>query len=334
MREDEHDTSGSGDRAGQERSEQWNCDRAAVLELSLQRGRIEITLGEEPAVQVRVRPDPEQPSGWGEGLSRLLGGDLARDLRDLGLGLGRGLGANLGVDLGRDLGANLDLGRDLAAEAVAACQIDWVDGQLVVRSSDDPVLRSIPLVVTVRAPAGSMPRLRIGAARVEVSGRAGNTSVRVGSGEITVDAVDGDVELVTGSGSVRLGPVHGRPRAAAGSGTRPVTEGGGTTEIRTGSGDVHLSGVRADVFARTGSGDLMIDDAESGRLELSTGSGDMRVGVHAGVAAELDLSSGSGHTRSELEVDRTAPPTSPALVVRGRTGSGDVVITRATARVG
>lgn len=329
MSHDEHDTSDTGDRPGHERSEQWNSDGAAVLELSLQRGRIEVTLSEaDPAVQVRVRPDPEQPAGWGEGLSRLLGGNLARDLRDLGLGLGRDFGGGLGANLGADLG------RDLAAEAVRACEVDWADGRLVVRSSDDPVLRPVPLVVTVRAPAGSMPQLRIGAGRVEVSGRAGDTTVRGGSGEITMGAVDGDAELVTGSGSVRLGPVRGRTRAESGSGNLTLTEVGGATEVRTGSGDVHLGGVRADVFARTGSGDLVIGDAASGRLELSTGSGDLRVGLHAGVTAELDLSSGSGHARSELEVGRTAPATTPALVVRGRSGSGDVLVTRATAAAG
>jgi hypothetical protein len=51
--------------------------------------------------------------------------------------------------------------------------------------------------------------------------------------------------------------------------------------------------------------------------------------VHAGVVAELDLSSGSGRARSELDVQRTAPPREPGLRLRGRTASGDVLVTRA-----
>jgi hypothetical protein len=52
--------------------------------------------------------------------------------------------------------------------------------------------------------------------------------------------------------------------------------------------------------------------------------------VHSGVAAELDVFSGSGRARSELDVT-TEPPAGGAatLTIRGRTGSGDVLVTRA-----
>ncbi len=51
--------------------------------------------------------------------------------------------------------------------------------------------------------------------------------------------------------------------------------------------------------------------------------------MHPGVGAELDLSSGSGRARSELEVRSVAPERTPLLHLRGRTGSGDVLVTRA-----
>jgi len=58
----------------------------------------------------------------------------------------------------------------------------------------------------------------------------------------------------------------------------------------------------------------------------------LRVGVHPGVAAELDLSSASGRARSELPVSERAPEGVDTVVrVRGRTGSGDVLVTRADA---
>ena len=38
----------------------------------------------------------------------------------------------------------------------------------------------------------------------------------------------------------------------------------------------------------------------------------------------------SGRARSELDVQRTAPPREPVLWLRGRTASGDVLVTRAT----
>jgi hypothetical protein len=83
------------------------------------------------------------------------------------------------------------------------------------------------------------------------------------------------------------------------------------------------------VRLRTGSGDVTVSDARSGDLEITTGSGGVRIGVHPGVGAELDLVSGSGKARSELDVSGEAPQKPTALQVRGRTGSGDVLVARA-----
>jgi len=43
----------------------------------------------------------------------------------------------------------------------------------------------------------------------------------------------------------------------------------------------------------------------------------------------VDLSSGSGSARSDLDVGTQAPAQGAAVHVRGRTGSGDVLVTRA-----
>ncbi|WP_343942936.1 DUF4097 family beta strand repeat-containing protein, partial [Pseudonocardia zijingensis] len=104
---------------------------------------------------------------------------------------------------------------------------------------------------------------------------------------------------------------------------------GGPAEIKTGSGDVVLGEVAGDVRLRTGSGDITISDARSGDLQLTSGSGTVRVGIHPGVGAELDLASGSGSAHSDLEIADEAPAKAPAVQVRGRTGSGDVLVARA-----
>ena len=51
------------------------------------------------------------------------------------------------------------------------------------------------------------------------------------------------------------------------------------------------------------------------------------VGIHPGVLAEIDVSSGSGQARSELPFGAPPADGSARLRVRGRTGSGDAVIT-------
>ena len=296
------------------RQQSWPVDGPAELELTVDLGRIRVHLDEQIGdagsgeVRVEVRHDPSAGNSWSQGLSGII----------------NWLGGATGPAAGGDAGA-------LAAEAVRAAEISWSETgrRLVVRSSEELPLRVVPLAVTVSAPAGSRLAARAGSGDVRVTGRAGWAAVRTGSGRIVVAAVDGDVDVTTGSGDVELGPISGRARVRTGSGGVRIASAGGPTEIKASSGHVAVGEVAGDLGVRTGSGDVAIADARVGRLELTTGSGRLRIGVHPGVRAELDLTSGSGRARSDLEVGSVAPEQAPALHVRGRTGSGDVLVTRA-----
>ena len=338
------------------RSEDWACEGASELDLSIERGRIELTLVEDAtSVELEVRAEPMPEASRNQGLSGLFnwlsdsGGQKSfrfnrsfsfndmkiGDMKISDLGLGDlGFGNFPGTDPDAD-GDRLDPD-ELRERAVEATEITWSPGfrRLVLRSPAEAPLRLVPLVVTVRAPAGSRLELRAGSGDITVHGRAGDTSAKTGSGDVRIDTVDGDAHLSTGSGQLDAAEVTGRTRAKTGSGDLSLAVLGGPAEVKAGSGTVRLGGVRGDLRARAGSGDVTIADAESGRLDLTTGSGDLRVGVHAGVTAELDISSGSGRVRSELDVTDRAPQDSAGVVVRGRTGSGDVLVTRATAAVG
>jgi hypothetical protein len=297
------------------RQQSWPTDGPAELELSLDVGRIRVQLDEQigdggaQEVRVEVRHDPSAGGSWSQSLSGLL----------------NWLG-------GPPDGAGGDL-EQLAAQAVQATEISWSEAgrRLVVRSPSELPQRVVPLAVTVSAPPRSRLAARAGAGDVRVTGTAGWTAVRTGSGTVELDAVDGEVDVTTGSGDVQLGAVAGRGRVRTGSGRVTVARTGGPTEIKASSGDVTVREVAGDLGVRTGSGEVIVGDALAGRLDLTTGSGGLRIGVHAGVGAELDLSSGSGKARSELEVRSVAPEQAPALQVRGRTGSGDVLVTRAAA---
>ncbi len=295
------------------RQQSWPVSGPVELELTVDVGRIRVDLHDTDEVRVEVRHDPAAGGALGQGINGLL------------TWLGNATGGMPGMADPAEL----------AAEAVRAAEITWSEPgrRLVVRSSQDLPLRVVPLAVTVTAPPGSRLTARTGSGDVSVTGRAGRAVVRTGSGAIAVDAVDGDADVTTGSGAVDLGAVTGRARVRTGSGAITLAATGGTTEIRAGSGDVVLGAVSGDLGVRTGSGEVTISDARAGHLELTTGSGELRIAVHPGVAAELDLSSGSGKARSELEVGAVAPEQAPALRVRGRTGSGDVLVTRATVPV-
>lgn len=295
------------------RRESWPVQGTAELEVTVDVGRVTVHLDANGPgvgtgqVTVEVRHDPTVGGGWAQGLTGIV------------------------TWLGNATGAPAGDPAQLAADAVAAAEISWSEParRLVVRSSQELPLRVVPLAVTITAPEGSRVAARTGAGDVTVTGSASWAAVRTGSGSATLETVDGDADVTTGSGDVGVGPVSGRTRVRTGSGAIRLADLGGAADVKAGSGDVELGVVSGDLGVRTGSGDLRIADARSGRYELTTGSGELRIGVHPGVTAQVDLSSGSGTARSDLEVGTTTPGQGAAVHVRGRTGSGDVLVTRA-----
>jgi hypothetical protein len=290
------------------RQQSWTCDGPAELELGVDLGRIRVDLVEGGTeVRAEVRHDPTAGGMIGQGVTGLMSW----------LGTS-GLAGGVDPD-------------QLAREAVRAAEISWSEGgrRLVVRSPQELPLRAVPLAVTVTAPARSRLAARTGSGDVTVTGTAGWTAVRTGSGQVVTGAIEGDADVTTGSGDVEVGAVAGRGRVRTGSGEVRVASVAGPTEVRASSGDVHVREVAADLSVRTGSGGVTASDVRAGHLDLTTGSGDLRIGVHAGVAAELDLSSGSGRTRSDLPVTQAPPALATSVRITGRTGSGDVLVTGA-----
>ncbi|MEV1291701.1 DUF4097 family beta strand repeat-containing protein [Pseudonocardia sp. NPDC049635] len=308
------------------RRERWDSAGPAELEITIGGGRVRVDLVEDASeVTVEVGADGAG-APWSGGLGGLL--DWIGSSMSGGSPAGGAGWSGRGFD--PIVGAPWERSGDPTADALDAVRIEWSGAgrRLVVRGPEEPGLSAVPLLVTVSAPAGSRPAVRTGAAGVEVSGRASWTAVRTGSGTARVAEVTGDADITTGSGGIDLGACGGRAQLRTGSGEIEAGSIGGPSRVRTGSGDVRLGEITGDLEVRSGSGDVVIADAVSGDVRLSTGSGNVRVGVHSGVAAELDLSTGSGRARSELEV-HDGVPDQRAVRLSGRTGSGDVLVTRA-----
>jgi hypothetical protein len=279
-----------------------NFDAAGPLEIdvALGAGRVSVALVEEPGASVELRYDETATNPWLAGLSSML----------------NWFGGQFG-----------DRADEAKGAIVRETRVDLVGKRLLVHAPKR--FHMIPLAVTVRAPAGSHLALNAGTADIAVTGPAGRVNLHTGSGTVAIDRADGQAEIHSGSGALRLGPMLGGLKARSGSGEIEVSSVGGATTLITGSGDVWLGAVQSDVQVRTGSGDLTVADAACGQIELVTGSGEIRVGVRSGTRARVDLRSGSGQARSELDVSDRAPDESPKLDVRGRTGSGNAVVTSA-----
>ncbi|MFC6092495.1 DUF4097 family beta strand repeat-containing protein [Saccharothrix lopnurensis] len=286
------------------RQQGFDAEGVVEIDVALLAGRVRVHLVDEPGVHVEVRQEEAPGESWTAGLSNLLTwvndqfGDRAQPA-------GPG-------------------------EAVRDARVEFADGRLTVRSSQALPLRAAPLGVVVRAPHGSHVRAKLGSADLTVLGSAGKLEIRTDSGDVTADQVGARAKVDSRAGKVRLGPVLGGLNVKTGSGDIEVSSIGGNAVLYTGTGHVWLGAVEDDVQVRTGSGDVTVADAASGRLQMGTGAGDVRVGVRPGVAAEVDLASTSGTARSELEVSATPPEQGPNLFITGRTGTGTALVTTAT----
>jgi hypothetical protein len=286
------------------RRQSFEVEGPIELDLGTGPGRLEVRLVDEPGVHVEVRHDASGANPFAQGLSSLMN--------------------FLGQQMGNELA-----GGDPAATAVRETRVDLTAGRLVVRTPKEMQLRNVPVAVSVQAPVGSHVTARAGSGDVAISGAAGRLDAHTGSGRISTDQAVGGARVETGSGVVRLGPMAGGLRAKTGSGDLEVTAIGAPSTVVSGSGDVWLGTVTGDVLVRTGSGAVTVATAASGELELHTGSGAIRVGVRKGSPAEIDLSTGSGQARSELDLTLTPPSEKPPLKIRGRTGSGGAFLTSA-----
>jgi DUF4097 and DUF4098 domain-containing protein YvlB len=200
------------------------------------------------------------------------------------------------------------------------------------------------LQVTITVPVGSNPALRTGSADIQVEGRAGHAQLRSGSGDCTVDAVEGHLLVETGSGEIRVDDVHGNLKVKSGSGDVEIGEAHGTTSVSTGSGDVSVENTYGTTVIKTGSGDLSIDAAhgdtsfstgsgdvsidlvERGRLTVKGASGDVSIGVRAGVPVWTDITTVSGTIRSDLRGAGQPQDGQDHIEVRAKTVSGDIAL--------
>ncbi len=70
--------------------------------------------------------------------------------------------------------------------------------------------------------------------------------------------------------------------------------------------------------------------AVKGNISVQTASGEVGLGIAEGTAAQLDLHTLSGSVRNNLQSSDGPADGDETLIVHARTGSGDVVVQRAT----
>jgi DUF4097 and DUF4098 domain-containing protein YvlB len=196
--------------------------------------------------------------------------------------------------------------------------------------------------VHVTMPSGSALATKLGSANVTCSGRLGETRVKTGSGDVSLDLIDGEALVEAGSGDISVNETTGELRAKSGSGnveigqagaSVSVSTGSGDTEIGTaarsvsvksGSGDMTVRRAQDDVSLSTASGDLVVETRLRGQLQAKNVSGDIRVGIPAGIPVWTDLSTVTGHVRSSLQGAGRPEEGQDYVELRAKTVSGDI----------
>ncbi len=242
------------------------------------------------------------------------------------------------IGSGPEIDVSVDSGRVLVTTGVADRIVVDIDGR-----PDDWEIDHVGSVVTVRpvrrwrarsarvhlvVPDGCRISVRTASADVRLDGRFGETKVTTASGavdagpadglhvsttsgEVMADDVGGDVDLSTISGDARLGVVGGR------------------VGVTTTSGTVRLERVEGDLVANSVSGDIRIAHFDGDDLAVKTVSGDLEVGLPAGIRVSPEITTFSGSTR--LPERRSAPdPDAPRRRIRlaFKSVSGDITIRR------
>ena len=201
------------------------------------------------------------------------------------------------------------------------------------------------LDVAITIPTDSTVTIRTGSAQIDVTGTVGGGEVKTGSGDVRIDTTGAPFVVSTGSGDVRVESAHADLRVKSGSGdillldvaaTSAVSTGSGDVKVgtnrgpivvKTGSGDLEVGEATADVTMSTGSGDLVVGTARRGRLTAKGASGDIQVGIPAGIPVWTDIATVSGAIRSTLHGAGEPVPGADHVEVRAKTVSGDVVLT-------
>ena len=198
------------------------------------------------------------------------------------------------------------------------------------------------LTVRVTVPHDSRLSTKLGSADLRVDGRLGETSVKsgsgdvrieelgaeavveTGSGDVTVDVVRAPLQVKSGSGDVTVDRAHAPVQVATGSGDVVVVAADEPVTAKSGSGDLRVRVAQRDVSLTTASGDLVVDLINRGRLEARNVSGDIRVGVPAGLPVWTDVTSMSGSVRSDLQGAGEPAEGQDFVELRAGTVSGDV----------
>lgn len=174
---------------------------------------------------------------------------------------------------------------------------------------------------------------RLGECRLKTTGdvwleRTGPLRVHTGFGHVTADSVTGAAEISTGSGNVHIGDVEGAAEVKNSNGDTTFDAVTGDVRVRNANGAIDIEHAGAGVDVKTSNGSIHLGEVVRGSVVLGTAAGNLDVGIAEGTAAWLDVHTGFGKLRNQLDNASRPEETDETVEVRGRTSYGDITIHR------
>ena len=200
-----------------------------------------------------------------------------------------------------------------------------IDVEVVLPHGSDLVTKTGSADQTARGSFGHA-KVKSGSGDVSLDRHAGHVMVDTGSGDISVAEVSHDLRIKSGSGDVNVGSVVGSMAISTGSGDVTVESTQQSALVKSGSGDLRIEAAQSDVNLSSASGDLVVGRVERGAVTAKNASGDIRIGIPAGVPVWTDISSVTGRIGSDLEGAGQPEQGQDYVEVRAKTVSGDIVL--------
>lgn len=185
--------------------------------------------------------------------------------------------------------------------------------------------------ITIALPSGSRLDASSASADVHADGTLADCKWATASGHAVIDTVTGSAKADSASGDIDIATVASSATISTASGDARVGELHGDLLFQAASGSLVIGELRGDAKSRTASGSVTVTTAVKGAISTQSSSGEVRVGIAEGTAARLDLQTRSGTVSNALESADGPADGDETLVVRARTGSGDIAVRRSTA---
>ncbi len=243
-----------------------------------------------------------------------------------------------------------DTGRDLDVRAAEQTRVEYAAGRLLVKAPRQRGLgmfgRPGSVDVTIELPAGSAVRGETGLGAFHCAGPLGDCRVKTGVGDIeaghtgpldlstgagtiVVDRAAGLADVSTGSGRVQIGAIDGPATVKNSNGDIWIGEAGGDLRVSTSNGGITVGRASGGVTGSSANGDVRVGEIARGSSSLRTAMGTIEVGIRAGTAALLDVSTKFGRVHNDLAAAGGPEPADQTAEIHAATSYGDIYVRRA-----